>query len=177
MKKIIATIISCIIALCTFSKDYKSLESLDSESLFQINLDSAKQLSYEIVESDYFQIRNTIKRYDGCGNKYYSLGLYECDKHIFEILQCTNGYATFTYLVAKDSKGFPRMLLIDWRVGSGGEVKVSFKINNGLIYLSYLEHCGEFPTNVQEIYHLDERFSVKKSHDALMEEDIVVEPK
>lgn len=49
MKKIIATIISCIIALCTFSKDYKPLESLDSESLFQINLDSAKQLSYEIV--------------------------------------------------------------------------------------------------------------------------------
>jgi hypothetical protein len=45
--------------------------------LLSVNLETAEQLSYETIESDYIQTRNTIRRYNGCWNKYYSLGIYK----------------------------------------------------------------------------------------------------
>ena len=170
MKKIIVTVVLSFFIFSLSSRDFSSIENLNSELIFSVNLDSAEQLSYEEVESDYFQIRNMIKRHHGCWNKYYRLGIYTYEKNIFEILQCTNGYSVLTYLVLKEGKKFPRMLLIDMRTGDQKEV--SFKINKGLVHLSYIERCGEFPITISETYSLDSKFSVIKSHDMPSHEEI-----
>ena len=174
MKKIIAIIVLGFFTLCGFSKNHPSIENLDSESLFSLNLDSVKRLSYDTIESNYIQICNMIKRHRGCWNKYYNIGVYKYKKYVFEILQFTNGYTTFTYLVSKANKGFPKMLLIDER--TGGQVDVSFKIRGGLIYLSYIEHCGEFPITVNEVYCLDERFSAIQLYEKESFENIDIIP-
>lgn len=62
------------------------------------------------------------------------------------------------------------MLLIDMRTGDQKEV--SFKINKGLVHLSYIERCGEFPITISETYSLDSKFSVIKSHDMPSHEEI-----
>jgi hypothetical protein len=62
------------------------------------------------------------------------------------------------------------MLLIDMRTGDQKEV--SFKINKGLVYLSYIEHCGEFPITISETYSLDSKFSAIKSHDMTPHKEI-----
>lgn len=174
MKKIIAAIVLVFFTLCGFSKNYPSIENLDSESLFSLNLDSVEQISYDTIEANYIQICNTIKRHRGCWNKYYNIGVYEYKKYVFEILQYTNGYTTFTYLVSKANDGFPKMLLVDMRTGD--QIDVSFKIRGGLIYLSYTEHCGEFPITVNEVYCLDERFSARQSYEKKFFENIDIIP-
>jgi hypothetical protein len=170
MKKIFATVVLSFFTFSLFSKDFSSTENLNSEFIFSLSLDSAEQLTYEEVETDYFQIRNMVRRHHGCWNKYYRLGVYTYEKNIFEILQCTNGYSVFTYLVLKEEKEFPRMLLIDMRTGDQKEV--SFKINKGLVYLSYIERCGEFPITISETYSLDSKFSAIKYHDMTPHEEI-----
>lgn len=55
------------------------------------------------------------------------------------------------------------MLLIDMRTGA--QVDVSFKISKGLIHLSFIEHCTEFPVTNSETYRLDSEFSVVKTQD------------
>lgn len=163
MKKTVIILILGIFSLNIFSRDLSSIEELDSEVLFSMNLDSMKQLSYEEIEADFFQIRNMVKRYRGCFNKYYSLGTYTYKQNVFEILQFTNGYSVFTYLVVKGEKVFPQMLLIDMRTGS--QIDITFKIKAGLVYLSSNERCGEFPIKVSEVYRLDKTFSIVESHD------------
>ena len=150
------------------------MEELDSEYLFSMSVDSMEKLSFKTVESEYFQICNTIKRYHGCWNKYYNIGVYTYKKNKFEILQYTNGYSVFTYLVTKRENKYPKMLLIDMRTGD--VVDVSFKIKKGLIYLSYVEHCGEFPITVHEIYYLDNKFSVIQSYEINLIEDVDIIP-
>lgn len=80
MKKIIVTVVLSFFIFSLSSRDFSSIENLNSEFIFSINLNSAEQLSYEEVESDYFQIRNMIKRHHGCWNKYYRLGVYTYKK-------------------------------------------------------------------------------------------------
>ncbi len=173
MKRFVVTILSTF-ALNIFSRDFSSIEELNPEWLHSINLDSMEQLSYTEIESEYFQIRNMVKRYRGCPNKYYSLGTYTYKQNVFEILQYTNGYSVFTYLVVKEEKVFPQMLLIDMRTGS--QIDITFKINAGLIYLSYVERCGEFPITISEIYCLDSEFSIIESYDIPPSKEIKVAP-
>jgi hypothetical protein len=162
-KRVTATLACLMFFLSAISEEIFSIEDLRSEVLLSVNLETAEQLSYETIESDYIQTRNTIRRYNGCWNKYYSLGIYKYKGNSFEILLCTNGYTTFTYLVAKKGDEFPKMLLIDMRTGA--QVDVSFKISKGLIHLSYIEHCAEFPVTNSETYRLDSEFSVVESQD------------
>lgn len=162
-KRVTATLACLMFFLSAISKEIFSVEDLRSEALTSVNLETAEQLSYETIESKYIQTRNTIRRYDGCWNKYYSLGICKYKENYFEILLCTNGYTTFTYLVAKRDNEFPRMLLIDMRTGV--QEKVSFEIGEGLIHLSYTEHCAEFPETISETYRLDSQFSAVKTQD------------
>lgn len=55
---------------------------------------------------------------------------------------------------------------------TGDQKEVSFKINKGLVHLSYIERCGEFPITISETYSLDSKFSVIKSHDMPSHEEI-----
>lgn len=173
-KRVTATLACLMFFLSAISEEIFSIEDLRSEVLLSVNLETAEQLSYETIESDYIQTRNTIRRYNGCWNKYYSLGICKYKENYFEILLCTNGYTTFTYLVAKRNNEFPRMLLIDMRTGA--QVDVSFKISKGLIHLSYIEHCAEFPVTNSETYRLDSEFSVVASQDKPPFEEINVVP-
>lgn len=173
MKRFVVAILSTF-ALNIFSRDFSSIEELNPEWLHSINLDSMEQLSYTEIESEYFQIRNMVKRYRGCPNKYFSLGTYTYKQNVYEILQYTNGYSVFTYLVVKGEKVFPQMLLIDMRTGS--QIDITFKINAGLIYLSYVERCGEFPITISEIYCLDSEFSIIESYDISPSKEIKVAP-
>ena len=66
------------------------------------------------------------------------------------------------------------MLLVDERTGD--QVDVSFKIRGGLIYLSYIEHCGEFSITVNEVYCLDERFSAIQLYEKESFENIDIIP-
>ncbi|MBQ1970190.1 MAG: hypothetical protein II221_03225, partial [Paludibacteraceae bacterium] len=96
-KRVTATLACLMFFLSAISEEIFSIEDLRSEVLLSVNLETAEQLSYETIESDYIQTRNTIRRYNGCWNKYYSLGIYKYEGNSFEILLCTNGYTTFTY--------------------------------------------------------------------------------
>lgn len=165
MKQVTATLACLMFFLSAISEEIFSVEDLRSEVLLSVNLETAEQLSYETIESNYIQTRNTIRRYDGCWNKYYRLGICKYKENYFEILLCTNGYTTFTYLVAKKGNEFPRMLLIDKRTGTGTQGDVTFEIREGLIHLSYIEHCAEFPVTISETYRLDSEFSAVKTQD------------
>jgi hypothetical protein len=76
-KRVTATLACLMFFLSAISEEIFSIEDLRSEVLLSVNLETAEQLSYETIESDYIQTRNTIRRYNGCWNKYYSLGIYK----------------------------------------------------------------------------------------------------
>lgn len=76
MNKLIITILLVPYSLCLFPKHQVPFEKLDSKSLFPLE---KKELSNDIVASNFNQVRNAVNRYEGHPATYYSLGVY---KHI-----------------------------------------------------------------------------------------------
>lgn len=113
------------------------------------------------LQKKYFQVRNSIKRFEGNENTYYSLGKYKYNQNNYEIIQVSNGYVVTTYLVSNCDKNFPPMLLIDQKVG--GVQYISFEISQNEILITVIEPFGDIPYyKYSEIYSLDDFFSDRK---------------
>jgi len=135
-----------------------SLEKLNSQRLQSLE---KTIISCDSVATKYFQVRNSIKRFEGNENVYYLLGSYRHGQNDFEIIQVSNGYTVTTYLVSISNNPFPQMLLIDQIVG--GERCVSFEIFVDKIFVNITEPYGDAQYKYSEIYSVDKNFSEIKT--------------
>lgn len=155
MKKKFSLLFCLFDAFFSFSIDINSIEKMDSQQLQSLE---KTIISCDSITKKYFQVRNSIKRFEGNENMYYSLGEYKYAQNSYEIIQVSNGYVVMTYLVSICDNKFPPMLLIDQIVG--GVQYVSFEISKDEILINVVEPFGDIPYNkYTEIYSLDNFFS------------------